>query len=166
MFHLQTYFEAWAEAQWEFSLAFKDLKDENVWRRPDPKLLSIGELAGHVAYYEALGSVGSWGENDGMPEVPIKSPLIDARFGYYSSNIGDPVVLAIGAEELAAEVKRIFEESKAAIEAMNPLPTDMLPFSPNVSWLMFMRYRVFHVAYHTGQAYSVRHFLGDTPEDN
>ncbi len=166
MVHLQTYVDSWSEAQWELSLAFKGLSDENVWRRPHPTLLSIGELAGHIASYEAIGSVGSWGETEGMPEVPIKSQLVASAFHYYPGQLENQVVLEMGAEEVAAEVKRVHEEAKAALIAWNPLPTDMLPYSKNVSWEAFMRYRVFHVAYHCGQAYSVRHLLGDTPEDN
>lgn len=166
MVHLQPYIDSWAEAQWELSLAFGGVADENVWRRPHPTLLSIGELAGHIASYEAIGSVGAWGLSEGVPEIPIKSQLVDQAFSYYPGQIEKPVVLSMGAEEVAAEVKRIHEEAVAALIAMNPKETDMLPYNPDVSWLAFMRYRIFHVAYHTGQAYSVRHLLGDTPEDN
>ncbi len=34
------------------------------------------------------------------------------------------------------------------------------------TWGNLVQYQVFHVAYHTGQIYSVRHLLGHETEDN
>ncbi|MEA2552859.1 MAG: hypothetical protein QOJ65_1035, partial [Fimbriimonadaceae bacterium] len=53
MAKLDQLIKAWDEGQWEFSLAFEGLADEDVWRRPHPQLLSIGELAGHIAFWDA-----------------------------------------------------------------------------------------------------------------
>ena len=38
---------------YELKIAFEGLADENVWKRPTPGLLSVGELAGHIAFWEA-----------------------------------------------------------------------------------------------------------------
>src|SRR5689334_21099183 len=80
----------------EVGEAFSGLADDHVWRRPAEGLLSIGELAGHVAYWEAVKFAGDGGENGSeLLENPIadhgfadlsrcrvKSPMIDQRFRY------------------------------------------------------------------------------------
>ena len=48
----------------EVKCAFEGLADENVWKRPAPGLLSVGELAGHHAFWEAVRLAG-----DGTIEV-------------------------------------------------------------------------------------------------
>jgi hypothetical protein len=57
----KTYLEILEEGYFEVQEAFKGLADENVWKRPAEGLLSVGELAGHIAYWEAvrLGARGA-----------------------------------------------------------------------------------------------------------
>jgi hypothetical protein len=165
MVHLEQLIKAWDEAQDEFLLAFKGLTDDKTWVRPHPKLLSIGELAGHVTFYENWTAVGAWGGIEGQ-NLPLESLLGDRRFSYYIANLAEPVVLGMGAEAVANEVKRVHEFAKAEVMELNPKLLDSLPTNERVSWQKFMNYRIFHAAYHAGQAYSVRHLLGDTPEDN
>lgn len=165
MAYLQQLITAWDEAQSEFSLAFKGLADEKAWVRPHPALLSIGELAGHVAFYENWTAVGAWGEIEGQ-DLPLESFLGDRAFSYYTPQLANQVILEVGSEAIANEVKRVHEFARAAVIELNPQLTDPLPSNERVTWQMFMNYRIFHAAYHAGQAYSVRHLLGDTPEDN
>lgn len=100
--------KAWGEAQWEFSLAFDGLADDKVWERPHPSLLSIGELAGHVAYNEAMMTHYSGTERaPSADDISLKSPLINSAFNYYTNNIDAPVRLETGAEEVKAEVARV-----------------------------------------------------------
>ena len=54
MANLDLLVKAWDTAHWEFTQVFEGLADEDVWRRPDPRILSVGELAGHIAYWEAV----------------------------------------------------------------------------------------------------------------
>jgi hypothetical protein len=161
MKNLEQLITAWSEGHWEFSLAFEGLSDEDLWKRADPRLLSVGELAGHVAYCDVV----MWGMK-GPEESPVKSVIVDKRFAYYTSNIGEPAKLDIGVVEMLNELKRVLEETKASVLALDPDSEDPLPCNEKVTWGQYLRYRVFHIAYHTGQAYSVRHLLGHTTTDN
>ena len=145
---------------WEFSLVFKGLSDEDLWKRAHPKLLSVGELAGHLAHWEAV----MWG--DETDSSTIKSPLVDNRFKYYTSSASAPAKLDLTVEQVHEELKRVHEEAKAAVLAANPDFDAPLPRNPKVTWGMWLGYRPFHVAYHCGQAYSVRHMMGHETEDN
>ena len=49
-------------AYFEVQVAFEGLADENVWKRPTEGRLSVGELAGHIAHWEAVRLVGEGGE--------------------------------------------------------------------------------------------------------
>ena len=82
------------------------LADEDLWKRPHPRLLSIGELAGHIAYYEAIRTAGPSG---------IEGPLVDEAFKYYTPNLESPVSLGLSVEEVAQEVARVHQEAKAAV---------------------------------------------------
>jgi len=158
---------AWDEAHWEFSLVFEGLADEDVWKRPHPNLLSIGELTGHIVFWEAVRFMGPGATNQpDLDLVGIKSPLIDGKFRYYSKSIGEPVDLGLTAAELLSEVTRIQQESKAAITREARDSEDPFPGSQKATWGNTLTYQVFHIAYHTGQAYSVRHLLGHTTTDN
>lgn len=148
--------QAWDEAHREFAIALDGMPDEELWRRPHPRLLSVGELAGHVAYWQAVRTAG------GEENLAAQSPLIDPRFRYYTGSVEAPVVLSLTTEEVLKEVARIHDDAKAAL---GPHELD----DPYPGWGTYgnmVQYQVFHVAYHTGQAYSARHLLGHTPEDN
>lgn len=148
-------FKLWDEGHWEFTLAYEGLFDADLWRRADPNLLSLGELAGHVAYWEAYYAGSSVSD----------SPLADKRFGYYTNQIDEPVKLELGVTALLAEVARIHAAAREAI-AQHPDLEAPFPPQPEMTWGQKARYSVFHVAYHCGQAYSVRHLLGHTTTDN
>jgi uncharacterized damage-inducible protein DinB len=168
MADLSQLIKTWDEAYWELSEAFVGLPDEDVWRRPNERLLSIGEIAGHIAYCEAVRITSP--VDDHYPDlatVPIKGPLIDPDFGYYVRSIGSPKQLPLSAADVYAEVKRVHEETKAFVLAANPDSEDTLPRSSGMNtWGANLRYLVFHVSYHTGQIYSARHFFGHETPDN
>lgn len=48
---IETYLGLLDEGYYELKFAFEGLADEHVWTRPKPDLLSVGELAGHIAYW-------------------------------------------------------------------------------------------------------------------
>ncbi len=85
---LDTYLSLLDEGYREATFAFDGLSDDKVWKRPSDVLLSIGEIAGHVAYWEAIkfASEGSGPEGD-FTKCKIKSPLINSTFRYYTSNL-------------------------------------------------------------------------------
>lgn len=141
---------------WELGEAFKGLEDKDVWVRPHPRLLSIGEIAAHLAYWEAHSFFGEG----------YQSPLIEHAARYYTSNVVEPVEKPMGAEEVYAEIKRIHEEGKAWFLA-NPQDSDApSPHREGWTWGSMLEYQAFHFGYHTGQIYSIRHLMGHETEDN
>lgn len=156
MANLDLLIKALDTAVWELSEAFKGLPDQDVWKRPDPRLLSVGEVAAHIAYWEAQSFLGD----------ELQSPLFVSGARYYTTNQPEPFSLSMGAEEVFAEVKRVHDAAKASFLA-NPHDSE----EKNVNregwgWGQTVEYQVFHIAYHTGQIYSVRHLLGHTTVDN
>ena len=177
---IDVYLRLLDQGYYEVKFAFDGLSDENVWKRPGEGLLSVGELAGHMAYWEAMRLAGEGGEPDphanGISLIPdaakcrVKSPLIDHRFGYHTTTIVTPPseqCLAMTAEQVCSELLRVHEESKAHFKALNPDLASPVPGWPSY-WTYggFLEYLVFHVGYHTGQMYSVRHLLGEKTPDN
>ncbi len=154
---------AWDEGHREFAIALEGLADEDLWRRPHPNLLSIGENAGHVTYYESERSGMHLPE--GSPER-ISGPLVDPEFKYYTHQLSHPVVKGMGVAELVAEVARVHEEAKKMVLAIDPAFDEAIPGQKWWTWGTNIQYAVFHVSYHTGQVYSVRHLMGHTPTDN
>jgi hypothetical protein len=158
-------------AYFEVQEAFKGLADENVWKRPTARLLSVGELAGHVAYWEAMRLAGDGGgpESD-VAKCRVSSPLIDRRFQYYPLTLENPPSeqhLAMTAEQVCRELVRVHEEAVAHFKALNPDPDTRIPGCPTgFTYGQYLEYAVFHISYHTGQMYSARHLLGEETPDN
>jgi len=149
----------------ELGEAFKGLADENVWKRPAEGLLSVGELAGHIAYWEAVRLAG---EGEDLAKCKVSSPLIDPRFRYYPSpNPPSEQHLAMTAAQVHGELVRVHEESLAHFKALNPDLANVSPGLPfNFTFGTSLEYLIFHIAYHTGQMYSARHLLGEETPDN
>lgn len=143
-------------AIFELGEAFKGLPDGDVWTRPDPRLLSVGELAAHVVY----------GEVDTFFGDHFESPLFTSMARYYTSHAGHPFALPMTADEVLAEVVRVHEACKASISANPPSAESPNPFRQGWTWGFALEYQAFHIAYHTGQMYSVRHLLGHETVDN
>ena len=168
---LETYLACLELGFFEVGEAFKGVADENVWRRAPGGLLSVGELAGHIAYWEAVRCAGeetTGGSKPDLSQCPIKSPLLDERFRYYTSTIDaspSDEHLAMCAEQVHSELIRIHKQSIAHLRALSPDLQSKAPWWHS-SYEEYLKYGIFHVAYHTGQMYSVRHLLGETPPDN
>lgn len=167
---LEVYLEMLEEGYFEVGEAFKGLEDENVWKRPAEGLLSVGELAGHMAYWEAVRLAG---EGEDPEKCRVRSPLIAPRFRYYKTTLATPPSeqhLAMTAEQVRSELVRVHDESVAHFRALNPdlesVPTGLPPNLASNTYGTSLRYLVFHIAYHTGQMYSARHLLGEETPDN
>ncbi len=168
------------QGYYEVKEAFDGLADENVWKRPANGLLSVGELAGHVAYWEAVRLSGEGGEPEtdanGISLLPdlakcrVSSVLIDPRFGYYTTTIATSPSdehLAMTAQQVCTELLWVHQESVAHFKARNPdLESPVPGWPPNWTYGAFLEYLMFHIGYHTGQMYSVRHLLGEETPDN
>ncbi len=177
---LEVYLRLLEQGYYEVKFAFEGLADENVWKRPAEGLLSVGELAGHIAYWEAVRLAGEGGESEpeangislqpDLAKCRVSSQLIDHRFGYHPTSIAKPPSeqhLAMTAEQVCSELLRVHEESVAHFKALNPDLASHAPGCPQ-GWTYgtLLEYRVFHISYHTGQMYSVRHLLGEKTPDN
>ena len=152
--------------------AFKGLADDNVWKRPSEGLLSVGELAGHIAYWQAVRLAARNGE-DGKPDLancPVSSLLVDHRFCYYDTTLTSSISdqhKEMTAAQVCSELIRVHEESVAHFKALNPDLAAVPPGGPSYhTYGEYLKYAVFHVSYHTGQMYSVRHLLGEETPDN
>lgn len=160
----------------EVKEAFAGLADDNVWKRPAEGLLSVGELAGHVAYWEASRLAGEGGGElaglmqPDLEKCQVSSLLIDHRFNYHSNTIQalpSEEHTAMTADQVCGELIRVHEAATAYFKAQNHDLESCPPGWP-ASWSYgeFLRYLAFHVAYHTGQVYSARHLLGEKTPDN
>ena len=151
----EAFIEAWDAAHWEFTLAFEDLSAEDLWKRAHPSLLSVGELAAHIAYSESQ-----------LPQPDTESPLVDRRTRYYLHNVDDTLVLDLRCEQVLAELNKIHEAAKAAALAVED-PNATVHWRDDWIWYVCVKdMGWFHVGYHTGQAFSVRHLMGHTTNDN
>ena len=160
MSFLESQSQAWDSAHWEFTLVFEDLADEDLWQRAHPSLLSVGELTAHVCYGLIIHC------QNNHPNFRLESPLITPEVRYYLHNIDQPVVLPMTVAEIEAEFNRIQKTVKAAYLEMDvPRETPMTD-GPGPTLGHLADYMLFHVAYHTGQAFSVRHLMGHKTNDN
>lgn len=169
---LEFYLQMLELGYYEVPFAFEGLRDKNVWKRPSPGLLSVGELAGHIAYWEAGKLAGAGGEK-GHPDLTmcrVSSLLIDPRFGYFPTTLTTPPSeqhLAMTAKQVGDELLRVHQETTESLKALNPDLSSGVPgYSLNHTYEEVLKYAVFHVSYHTGQMYSARHLLGEETPDN
>jgi uncharacterized damage-inducible protein DinB len=161
MSFLETQSQAWDSAHWEFSLVFEGLGDKDLWRRADPRLLSVGELVCHMVYWQLTHTASL------VPTFRFESPLMREEARYYLTNVGQPLRLEMSAEEVAKELDRVQKAVKEALLSIELGREAPMPFEgPGRTMGEFADYMVFHVAYHTGQAFSVRHLMGHKTNDN
>jgi hypothetical protein len=168
---IEIYLDILDEGYFEVKEAFSGLADENVWKRPADGLLSVGELAGHIAYWEAMRLASEGGDSTPyLAKCRVTSPLIDHRFRYYLTTIATPPSeehLGMTAEQVCSELLRVHTESVAYFKALNPDLDGCPPGYPsNDTYRHFLQYAAFHIAYHTGQMYTARHLLGEVTPDN
>jgi uncharacterized damage-inducible protein DinB len=143
-------------SMWELGEAFSELNDDDVWRRMDPKLLSIGEICLHMSYWQMSYFLSA----------DYNSVLKNESARYYFHTIESPIQLEIGAEELYTELQRVQADAKAAFSAMNPDLDAQHPSRHEMTWRQILEYQTFHIPYHTGQIYSIRHLMGHETVDN
>ena len=164
---LDTYLKFLDQGYYELQIALEGMAADKVWVRPVPTLLSVGEIAGHIAYWEAVRLAG---EGSDLAKCKIKSPLVDNRFTYYPHTMPElpgPEHLALTAEDVYAEMTRVHQEAIAALHALAPDLDTAIPGCPSgFTYRQYLEYASFHIAYHIGQMYSVRHLLGDETPDN
>ena len=146
----------WEMGYFELGEALTALADADAWKRPHPKLLSVGEIVAHLVHWEASDFIGPGAEG------PVFAPAAQ----YYTANVDNPFVLEVGGEALLTEARRNFEACKAAFLSAPRGQDEPNPNREGWTWGQTLDYKVFHIAYHTGQIYSVRHLLGHETVDN
>jgi hypothetical protein len=168
---LEDYLAGLELGYFEVGEAFAGLTNENIWKRPAPELLSVGELAGHLANWEAVRMAYD-GEAEGarpdLAKCKVKSLLVDPQFAYYPSTLAVTPTdkhRTLTAPQVHREFLRVHEESMSCLKALAPDLNTRAPWWHS-DYAEYLRYAAFHVAYHTGQMYSVRHLLGDPAPDN
>ncbi len=71
------------------------------------------------------------------------------------------------AEQVCRELLQVHEEAVAYFKRLDlDLGSHALGWPPNYTYDEFLKYAAFHVSYHTGQMFSVRHLLGEATPDN
>lgn len=169
---LEAYLSALDMGYFEVTEAFRDLPDEHVWKRPAEALLSVGEVAAHVAYWEAARFAGESMEGAFRPNLEkskISSSFLDHRFSYYPFTIAEPPSeehLAMTSAQVCAELLRVHNEAITHLKARNPDLDAPARGWPQQKYRHFVEYAIFHISYHTGQMYSARHLLGEETPDN
>jgi hypothetical protein len=153
--------EAWDTAFWELSLVFEGLEDGDLWRRPHPRLLSVGEIVAHVVYWLETYAA----KLDGSYESGSPLALNEAR--YYLHNINTPLTPGMTVSQVATELERVQSEAKKVLLNCPHGRNTPLPFEgPGRTCGQLVDYMVFHTAYHTGQAFSARHVMNHKTNDN
>ena len=143
-------------AHWELGESLSGMPDDDLWQRASPQLWSVGELVSHIGYWEAMSILGD----------SYKNPLFSELTRYHSLPLGEGLNLPMSTQVLVRELSRVHLDcSKKLIEV--PLDTqDLNPLRGNWTWGETLTYQAFHVAYHTGQIYSVRHLFNHETPDN
>lgn len=166
---VRTLIEAWHWMYFEVDLLFEGLSESNLHRRPAPNLLAVSEHVAHLVRSEAsIVERYLWGRPQ---EEWADSLMRRAKFGWPPTLLAEPV----DAELRQLDVPGVYDElmrqharcyqSALALE----LPADF-EFGDDWDRCRTVRDRLriaaYHVAYHAGQIYSVRHWLGEeTPEN-
>ena len=71
------------------------------------------------------------------------------------------------ASQVCAELLRVHNESMSYFMSLNPdLESSPPGWPPQYTYEHLLQYAAFHVSYHTGQIYTVRHLLGEHTPDN
>jgi len=143
-------------AMWELAEALGDMPDEELWRRAAPSLLSIGELLSHLCFWEAKSF---------LTEVPA-SPLTDVPAREYVDSRDAPLTLSLTVMAAREEVEKIHRDCREKFLSDRPDLASPNPLRQGWTWDYTLEYQAFHIAYHTGQVYSVRHLLGHVTPEN
>ena len=162
MTNIEPILQVWDTGLFELKIALEGTPREDLWRRPHTNLLSIGEIAGHIAY-GLVSHVFCQSNAVQASDLPVQSVLLDEQIRYFTVNIKKEFVADLNVESIIDDLENIFSACRdvAASHAME----DSVE-SHWETWGALANYQAFHIAYHTGQIYSVRHMFGHETEDN
>lgn len=153
----------------ETDLVLGGIKEENLHRRPAQNLLAISEHLAHVARSEAsiICRYLAGQEDSEWQNSVLTKPL----FGWPPTMIEaavDSELAKMGLKEITDEYLNHHDKCYRLALTLNLSPDHQFQDGWNRVTTARDRLRIaaYHVAYHAGQIYSVRHLLGEeTPEN-
>jgi uncharacterized damage-inducible protein DinB len=161
--------EAWHWMYFETDLVLGGVRPKNLHRRPAPNLLSISEHLAHIARSE--GSIIcrflALQPDDEWQTSVMTRPI----FGWPPTMLEHPVepdLASMTLEEVTEEYLRLHEHCYRVAQSLELEPDQGFEDQWDRVTTVRDRLRIaaYHVAYHAGQIYSVRHLLGEeTPEN-
>lgn len=161
--------EAWHWMYFETDLVLGGIKDEHLHLRPGANLIAISEHLAHVARSEAsIICRYLAGQQDAEWQTSVLTKDI---FGWPPTMLEQPIdpdLAAMGLSEIAAEYLNLHERCYQVALTLDLSPDHVFDDAWERVTTVRDRLRIaaYHVAYHAGQIYSVRHMLGeDTPEN-
>ena len=153
----------------ETDLLFEGLSESNLHRRPAPNLLAISEHVAHVARSEAsifdrylfgrsreslddcLFRRGEFGWPPTMLEGSVNPELASMTVhGVMDEYLKQHARCYALAKTLALPADHVFDDDWIRVPSVRER----------------LRIAAYHVAYHAGQIYSVRHLLGEVTPEN
>lgn len=162
--------EAWDWSYVDVEGALRNLDDAKVHVRPSRELISISEQIAHVMRSEGsiicrylLGQAGpEWADEFYVqapygwpPDILLKpvSPKLAAL------GVGDLKALWMERHQRNLQLARTLE-----LPAKHRFTDEWSGPAPDVQTRL--RFAAYHVGYHVGQIYQIRHLLGDSTPDN
>lgn len=161
--------EAWHWMYFETDLLFEGLSEENLHRRPGPNLIAISEHCAHVARSEA--SIVERGLFGRPAEDWADCLFREAPFGWPPTLLEGPVHPGLQEMSVADVRNKYLGQHERCYQAARhltlPPEHEFVDAWDRVTSVRDrLRIAAYHVGYHAGQIYSVRHMLGEeTPEN-
>ena len=166
---LRCLIESWHWMYFETDLVLGGVKEENLHRRPAPNLLSISEHLAHVARSE--GSIICRylaGESDSEWQTSVLTKQV---FGWPPTMLESPTdaeLASMSLHEIATEYLALHDRCYQLALTLDLAPDHVFDdaWDRVTSVRDRLRIAAYHVGYHAGQIYTVRHLLGEeTPEN-
>lgn len=166
---VKTLIEAWHWMYFEADLLFEGLGEGNLHRRPGENLLAVSEHVAHLVRSEAsIVERYLWGR----PEDEWADTLMrKSQFGWPPTMLDQPVDSELATLTVSEVYGELMSQHTRCYESALSLELDA-DFEFGDDWDRCrtvrdrLRIAAYHVAYHAGQIYSVRHLLGEqTPEN-
>lgn len=146
--------------------ALDGVEPSHLHVRINPQTLSISEQVAHIAYCEALGVFGFLDERS-QDEWPVESRLLQPTFWYPPEMLNSPIhndLVTMDLSAIKSEWQNVHRSVVARLRELEQTVDAPMPkaWAPDKTVGGHLRYLSYHVAYHVGQIYLMRHLLGET----
>lgn len=166
----QVLLSAIEEAYRDAEGAFSGIREENFHRRPSSTILAISEQAVHIAQCEALLLLGALLQKS-PSEWGITSPLLHEQYDYPPNALAHPIpdtILTLSPKDIYPELRKVHDFIMQNLKGFDKDADQMVltPWGETLTVRWCLTYSAYHVAYHIGQVYCIRHFLGEETPNN